>query len=172
MRLKAFIGDECVDVSIVEEPEGRAEVIIDGETLIVDVREVRPGVYSLLVEGRSFEVMVREENDAGRGPLSVSVYDDEISMEFLDARVAALSGRKAIPGGDVQRLTAPMHGKVVRVLVVPGERVEAGQGLLVMEAMKMENELKAASAGVVSALRVAVGDSVDRGAELCSVHPE
>ena len=72
-------------------------------------------------------------------------------------------------GAGPQRIVAPMPGKVVRVLVKPGDAVEARQGLVVVEAMKMENELRAARAGTVAAVSVVEGQSVDAGAVLAVV---
>jgi biotin carboxyl carrier protein len=89
-------------------------------------------------------------------------------VEAVDERtraIRALSGKGKADGGPVP-LVAPMPGLIVRVAVAVGDVVEPGQGLVVMEAMKMENELRAASGGTVSAVRVSAGAVVDRGAVL------
>ena len=113
----------------------RMQAAIDGRKIVTDTVVVSPGVYSILLNGRSFEVTVEK---SGEGWL-VRTAGREFQIEYLDPR----SWRR-MRGGSIelegrQQVTAPMPGKIVRVLAVPGQKVEAGQGLLVIEAMKMQN---------------------------------
>jgi biotin carboxyl carrier protein len=105
---------------------------------------------------------------ATRGEFTLVINGERVQLEALDARTRAirdLSAAAAGPGGPAP-LLAPMPGMIVRVNVAVGDTVAAGQGLVVMEAMKMENELRAAAAGVVSAVRAAPGTAVQKGAVL------
>ena len=111
-------------------------------------------------------VIVRRRT--GRGAYTLWIDGFSYEVEALDERtrtIRDLTAAAAGPAGPVP-LVAPMPGLVVRVQVKPGDAVEAGQGLIVMEAMKMENELRAHGAGVVKAVRVAPGDAVEKGAIL------
>jgi biotin carboxyl carrier protein len=136
---------------------------------VLDVDAVHlPGhAVSLIVDGRS----VRCEVEAGKdGHLAVLVGDEVHELDVLDERRLRLrraSGKFSLAGP--QRVDSPMPGKVVRVLVKQGEQVQEGQGLIVVEAMKMENELKSPKAGVVAELHAQEGQAVEAGAKLAVV---
>ena len=136
---------------------GDREVEIDPQNL-ESVREVEPGVYSVLVEGRSFEVRVVPTPDG----LQVYAGGRQLSVEVRDPRDASRHSRAA-SGSGRQNISTPMPGKVVRLLVSEGDAVEAGQGLVVVEAMKMQNEMKASRAGRVVEVRVRGGETVGAG---------
>jgi biotin carboxyl carrier protein len=126
-----------------------------GEERRADVAEITPNVYSVLLDGRSYEARVEQTSDG----LVVVVNGTRFPIEVRDPRRwSAQAGGKA--GGGVQNLMAPMPGKVVRVLARPGDVVEAGQGILVVEAMKMQNEMKAARGGRVLSIAVREGATV------------
>jgi pyruvate carboxylase subunit B len=108
---------------------------------------------------------------AGRGHYRVSTDGHRLDVEALDERTRAIRELTAKPGGasGPAPLVAPMPGLVVRVNVTVGDTVQPGQGLVVMEAMKMENELRASAAGTVTAVRVMAGSAVEKGAVLVEV---
>jgi hypothetical protein len=166
VKLRASVDGRDVDVEVGRSGAG-IHVTLAGALVPVDVRELQPGVYSLLVGDRSFEVRVLEEDgtDPGTTRMRVCLYDDEYVVDLLDPRRTAGSR----PGGGsrgAERLVAPMHGKVVRVLAREGDVVARGQGVVIMEAMKMQNELRAARGGVVTEMRAVEGQSVHQGALL------
>ncbi len=158
MILDVRIGGRtrCVEV---ERQGSRLRVQLDGGALEADAVEVAPGTYSILLEGRALEVRVQPAGDAVR----VHAGGEEFLAEVLDPRawrgkrggVLELEGR--------QQIIAPMPGKVVRLLVKAGDTVEAGQGLLVVEAMKMQNEIRAPKTGKVERLTVSEGQAVNAG---------
>ncbi|MBX5494742.1 MAG: biotin/lipoyl-binding protein [Bryobacteraceae bacterium] len=128
------------------------------------VLEVEPGVYSVLANGRSFEVRIIQRDHHWL----VDVDGREYPIEVLDPR--SRRGRKAGAVLDGrQNVTAPMPGKVVRVLVAQGDSVQAGQGLVVVEAMKMQNELRAPRDGVVVQLSAREGAAVAAGEVLVTI---
>jgi biotin carboxyl carrier protein len=139
-----------------------AAVQIDEATHEVDFTPIVGGLFSLLVNGRSYEVDVVEE---GEGVLAIWVEGELHRIEFEEEgrfkRKAARGGGQG--KGGPQTIVAPMPGKVVKLLVSSGEEVTAGQGVIVIEAMKMENELKAAGAGVVKEIKVREGAGVGGG---------
>jgi biotin carboxyl carrier protein len=119
----------------------------------------------LLVDGRSHAIHADPGQHPGTWRLTLGGRVVEISV--LDERTRAileLSGDPE-PEGDKQ-IRAPMPGLVVRIDVEPGDRIEAGQGVIVVEAMKLENELKAPAAGTVARIEVAPGQAVEKGSVL------
>ena len=138
-------------------------VSIDGRDHEVDVKHI-DGTLSLLIGTKSYEVLVGPSQD---GALVVHV--DGIPVEVSIARSLPSAGRTAGPVAEEsgpRQVKAPMPGKIVKVLVKPGDHVEPRQGLVVVEAMKMENELRARSAGIVTEVRAVEGASVEAGAIL------
>ena len=115
------------------------------------VIETEPGVYSILIDGQSFEVRASE--------LNVEIEDPRELRK--SGAVAGLEGR--------QTVSAPMPGKVVRVLVAEGDIVGHGQGLVVIEAMKMQNEMKSPKPGTVISLTAIEGAAVAAGQVLAVV---
>jgi biotin carboxyl carrier protein len=138
--------------------DGEAVGPVPHNTLV----EVEPGVYSILADGASHEVRV----DAGQ----VTVGNRRFDYQIDDPRQWKRSDGTA--GGQGRAaILAPMPGKVVRILVAVGDNVEAGQGIIVVEAMKMQNEMKAPRAGRVAAIQVKENDSVVAGAVLAVIEP-
>lgn len=120
--------------------------------------QVEPGVYSVLLEGRSFQARV----EMGVDGLIVHLGSRRFLVELYDPRRwSRRSGALRRQGRENVR--APMPGKVVRLLAAEGQQVEAGQGLLVIEAMKMQNEIKAPIAGRLVSLSVGEGATVAAG---------
>ena len=137
---------------------------IDGEAVEADAAEIAPGVYSILLGGRSFEVRVEPHGKE----LIVEVGSRRMAAEVIDPRRWRRQRGEMELGGK-QQITAPMPGKVVRVLAEQGKPVEAGQGILVLEAMKMQNEVRSPKAGTVERLLVKEGQAVNAGDTLAVV---
>ena len=137
---------------------------IDGRPVEADAARISASSYSILIGGRSIEVTL-EETHAG---LLVRASGREYQIEVVNPR----SWRRARGGGieleGRQQLVAPMPGKIVRVLVKAGEQVTAGQGLLVIEAMKMQNEVRSPKSGTVEKL-TPEGQTVNAGEVLAIV---
>jgi len=134
------------------------------EERAASVETLSESVYSVLVGGRSVDVLVEQ------GPSGMAVFAGgrRFEIEVMDPRrwtgsesAAGAKGRK--------RLTAAMPGKVIRVLVAEGDEVEAGQGIAVVEAMKMQNEMKAPHAGRVASLKAVAGATVEAGEVLAVI---
>jgi biotin carboxyl carrier protein len=149
-----------------EREEDRWKVTLDGRALNADIVEIAPHTLSLLLEGQSYELRVSPLPD---GTLQVQTGLQEFIAEVVDPR--AWRGRRhgAVEAEGRQQVLAPMPGKVVRVLVQVGDTVEAGQGLLVVEAMKMQNEIRSPKGGTVERFNVKEGQPVNAGEVLCIV---
>jgi len=138
---------------------GRYRVVVGGDTAEVDARSTGEGIWSLLIGGASYVVDVTD-----REGISIVEVEDEsyhIRIEEETRYIIRTRGDKAETSGQV--LKAPMPGKVVLVEVEVGQAVKPGDGLVVLEAMKMENEFRAAVAGHVKDVRVAAGQAVNPG---------
>jgi biotin carboxyl carrier protein len=144
---------------------GRFRVLIDGVPHEVDSRVTELGLSLRYEDGRTVDAAVTEQ---GRGELWV-----QLARVAVEASVDARRYRRAGSGPVAQhgqvRISAPMPGRVVRVLVAAGDTVSAGQGLVVVEAMKMENEISAPRAGRVGEVSVAPGQSVESGRLLLTI---
>ena len=144
--------------------DGRYTVIIDGRPLEVDLFDGGRDFVSLLIAGRSHEAGL-EKRALG---FTVVLADDVVAVDLAEAARGEGPAQKRLAFGPV-RVMAPMPGRVLRVQVSPGDEVPAGQGLVVVEAMKMENELKAPRAGRVLEVAVREGQTVETGALLVVV---
>jgi biotin carboxyl carrier protein len=140
------------------------QVLVDGRAIEVEsgqidsVVQVESGVYSVLLGGTSYEIRIQP---APQG-MTASVDGRRFAVEVYNPRDASRGSRTAIGSGR-QNVTAPMPGKVVRILVKAGDLVETSQGLVVVEAMKMQNELKAARPGRVIEIPAREGETVGAG---------
>jgi biotin carboxyl carrier protein len=158
-RLTVRVDGTAFTVEVEEAADGGLRVRVDGRPVAVDARLARCGPGSLLLDGTSYLVDFGEE-----GRVTHVVVDGEAFGVQIESRARRRRGPGAGAGaGSGQRLVAPMPGKVVAVLVEVGQPVESGAGLVVLEAMKMENEFRATGGGVVKEVHVAPGQAVNAG---------
>jgi biotin carboxyl carrier protein len=136
------------------------KISLDGNLLDANALEVAPNTFSVLLNGESHQVRIVPRPD---GTLTLHTGLAEYSAEVSDPR--SWRGRRhgALEAAGRQQVAAPMPGKVVRLLVQQGDRVEAGQGLLVVEAMKMQNEIRSPKSGRIERLLAKEGQSVNAG---------
>jgi acetyl/propionyl-CoA carboxylase alpha subunit len=158
--LTATVGGKAHRVEV-RGVEGGYVAVVEGRSYAVDYAELVGGFVSLLVDGRSLDALLE------RRPWGylVSIPGGRYEVVLADAALAAAHR----PAAGESRVVAPMPGKIVRILVEPGQLVDARQALVVVEAMKMENELKATRAGTVREVRVQEGQAVEGGAVLLVV---
>jgi acetyl/propionyl-CoA carboxylase alpha subunit len=140
---------------------GELACVIDGHPLTVDARTLEPGVISLLVDGQQYRCVLDGDGVWIGGRRYGFEVDDPRSLQGRRGAGAGASGPRPVK--------APMPGRVVRVLVNTGDDVAEQQGIVVIEAMKMQNELKSPKAGKVVRVTVAVGDAVGSGDVLAVV---
>ncbi|HSK75745.1 MAG TPA: biotin/lipoyl-containing protein [Thermoanaerobaculia bacterium] len=155
---------ERVEKVRVRRNDGGFEVTIGDRTYHVDAASPHAGVRSLRIDGAQHEVAVRRQ---GEGSYQVSTAHGSVAVEVTDPLThlaAQTRGGKA--GRRRQRVTAYMPGRVVALLVEEGQTVTTGQGVVVLEAMKMENEILAEHDGTVTAIHVQPGQAVDMGTPL------
>jgi biotin carboxyl carrier protein len=165
MKLEVHISGRMRTVELQREAGGW-RATIKGQSSAADVVEIAPSTLSVLLAGQSHEVCITPSAD---GKLKLQTGAQEFSAEVLDPR--AWSGRRhsGVEAEGRQQIIAPMPGKVVRLLVKAGDAVEAGQGLLVVEAMKMQNEIRSPKSGTVERVLAIEGQAVNAGEVLCIV---
>jgi biotin carboxyl carrier protein len=176
MIFEVAVGDRLRTVSVVRKGT-HLHVTLDGRLHVVDARRLSDSTLSLLVQNGSGDVPVRSVDAAfatlpAPGDFDVHLAGRSIAVQVRPSTWMTRKGASALrtgPASGPQRVLAPMPGKIVRVLVKAGDAVTARQGLVVVEAMKMENELRAARDGRVREVAVSEGQSVDAGAVLLVV---
>jgi biotin carboxyl carrier protein len=148
-----------------EKAAGGWECRLDGQTVHIDAVIPRPDVLSLLVDGHAYEIK-REQTATD---LHMWVGSTRFAVELHDPR--SLHSRKKAAGNEKgpRKILAPMPGRIVRLLVAENSEVEAGQGIVVVEAMKMQNEIKSPKKGVVKNISASPGAAVNPGDVLAIV---
>lgn len=166
MAFIATLGEQKYTVEIEEIGKSVYRVSVDGNEFLVDGKKTGRTNFSLIVDNRSFEIEVDPKGDEYR----VLVDGRNYHVNLLDERrVRAGGGQAAGALQGRQAVSVPMPGKVIAVLVAEGDAVEKGQGLVIVEAMKMENEVRSPIAGEVKEIKVKQGDTVEGGAALLIV---
>lgn len=168
MKVEIEFGGKTRTVEVTPEARhtgARLRCRIDGRDLEADAVEISPGTYSILIGGASLEARVEP---AGEG-LRVTVAGREYAAAIRNPRKWRGGRGAAFQTEGRQNVVAPMPGKVIRLLVKTGEQVEAGQGIAVVEAMKMQNEVRSPKSGVVERLLVSENQTVGSGETLAVV---
>ncbi len=165
MNYQVKIGERIVAVRVVDAAAGLAE--LEGKPVRFDFRHVRGDLYSILIDNQAYSVQLSgasPEQEVRIGPhvYTVSVADQRsLALAALKRQVKTEAGETAVK--------APMPGLITRILVKAGDTVTAGQALVVIEAMKMENELKSPVAGVVATVTAQAHTAVEKGAVLLTI---
>ncbi|HSB11818.1 MAG TPA: biotin/lipoyl-containing protein [Blastocatellia bacterium] len=163
MKYEVEIEGRAVTVDI-DQRDSEVEASVDGRVYQLNVASPEGGVFTFLQGDRVYEARVFE---FGRDSLRVEIKGHLFTTKIIDRKHRRATAERGIEGR--QTLVAPMPGKVVRVLVVAGEEVKAGQGVVVVEAMKMQNEIKSPKAGRLIEVRVSEGATVDANQVLAVV---
>jgi biotin carboxyl carrier protein len=166
MAFIAKLGKQSHSVDIEEIGKSVYRVSVDGNEFLVDGKKTGRTNYSLIVDNRSFEIEVDNTEDEYRVLVDGRTYH----VNLIDERRVLTGGAAA--GSQLhgrQNVSVPMPGKVIAVLVSAGDKVEKGQGLVIVEAMKMENEVHSPIAGEIREIKVNPGDTVEGGAVLVVV---
>ena len=159
---------ETLRIGLRETGEGQFEVTLGEQTVHVDAVRSGPTIYSIIEDGRQFEAMVDERGAHG---FDVLVGGRLFHLESIDERTQLLAGSAATVASGPQAVEAEMPGKVVRVNLAAGDEVGEGQGVVVVEAMKMENEIPSPIDGVLKEISVSEGQTVEAGTLLFVVEP-
>lgn len=163
MKYFAVVGENEYELEFDD-----GQLFVNGEAVTVDFKRIGdPELYSMLLDGHSYELLV----EADRYTYAVTVFGNQFEVQIEDERTRRMNaGRRqgALPDGEAP-VRAPIPGLVVKVLVSEGESIEQDQPMLILEAMKMENEIRAPRACVVKKIDVQPGQRVEQNAALIIV---
>jgi biotin carboxyl carrier protein len=149
-------------------------MVIDGRPYTVDARRMPSQIVSMLMDHKSYDVdleRIAKKSDTLDGRIHVRVRGRVLRFEILDERRLKMKDPQGfrLDVGGVVSIDSPMPGKVIKLLAKVGDDVKEGQGIVVVEAMKMENELKTPKAGKVKEIRCKEGETVEAGARLALI---
>lgn len=167
MKFQAETADEKSDVEIRRE-DGTVVATVDGRRYKLDVSEPEPGVFLFKHEGHVYEASVSAPTATGE-TTHVRIGTDEFDVRLTDPKRLRGTASGHEHGDGVAEIRTAMPGKVVRILQEPGVEVEKGDGILIVEAMKMQNELKSPKAGTIKEIRVEQGAAVAAGDVLATI---
>lgn len=159
---------EPVVVGLRETGEGQYEITLDGQTVHVDAVKSGRTIYSIIEKGRQFEAMVDEQGEHG---FDVLVSGRVYHLEAVDERTKLLAGSGQSVASGKQTVAADMPGKIVKLYRSVGDAVREGDGVVIVEAMKMENEIPSPIDGIITEVAVREGQTVEAGAPLFVVEP-
>lgn len=165
MPYEVKLKDRIARVELLSQQGEQLLVSVDGKEYPLDFVTLNKGSYSVIHKNKSYNLELIPVN--GIKKYSVNTFKNSYEVEIIDAEAKYLANRNKDRddlSGNI--ITAPIPGKVVRILVEEGETVEAGQTVIIIAAMKMESEFKASKAGVVSSINVKEGQSVEAKQEL------
>ena len=165
MKLKALIGDREEEL-VVKVSDGRVSAEIGGRVYELEFREPQPESYLFFMDAAVHECRVNEKS---KGTFEVGLHGRAFAVTIVDPKRLRSGQNSDRHHHGVAEILAPMPGKVVRVQVEKGAEVEKGAGIVVVEAMKMQNEMKSPRAGVVVSINVKPGDTVNAGDVLAVV---
>jgi len=158
----------AVRIELKEISDGQYRVAIGGEEFGVDAVKSGPTIYSIIENGRQYEASVDEQGAHG---FDVLIKGHLFHLKAVDERSKLLAEQAAVAASGPQTIQADMPGKVVKVSAAVGDEVREGQGIVVVEAMKMENEIFSPIAGRIKELPASEGQTVETGATLFVVEP-
>ncbi len=165
MSYEVKLKDRTARVELLNHQGEQLLVAVDGKEYALDFVKLSKGSYSILYKNKSYNVELIPVN--GVKKYNVNTFKNTYEVEIIDSEAKYQSNRLRDQGDEGEStITAPIPGKVIRILVEEGEAVEAGQTVIVIAAMKMESEFKSSKAGVVSNIKVAEGQSVEARQEL------
>ena len=158
MKYEIQIDGATRTLEVQQNGVGSFRAQFEGRPIAIDAVQIAPDTYSILLDGRVFDARVSSD-DSQQG-LLVRCAGVGFRVRVRDPRSWRGRRHSALEAAGPQRVLAPMPGKVVRVLVAAGDEVKAGRGLVVVEAMKMQNEIRAPKSGRVERVLVAEGQAV------------
>jgi biotin carboxyl carrier protein len=167
MKLNAQIGDETREVDIRRDGR-RVFARVDDREYELEASQPEPNVFLLKHNGRIYEFFV-SPTESANDPYMVSSRSGDLEIKLIDPKRLRGAGKSAEHGDGLAEIKTMMPGKVVRLILKPGDTVEKGDAVLVVEAMKMQNDLKSPKAGIVKEIRVEEGTTVAAGDVLAIV---
>ena len=165
MAFEIQIGERLARIELHNRAGNKAIIEIDDRRYDVDIVEVEPGIYSIIYDGKSYNIELIEAESAKK--YHVNNYRYSFELEIIDSESKYLRSReKGISEEAEKIISSPMPGKIVKIFVNPGDDVVIGQTVIVVEAMKMQNEYQSGKDTKVKEILVKEGDTVNAGQAL------
>lgn len=168
MAYIATINEKKFQVEVEEPEPGRYQVRVNDDNCLVDFFEAQENIYSLIIDHQSYEVDI---DQVERGSYSVMIKGDHFDVQIVDEKTKRLAETLSARAVGRQGVKSPMAGNIWRLLKSQGEIVKQGEVLIILEAMKMENEIRSPIDGFISSMCAVEGTAVSAGALLCMVDP-
>ena len=168
MSLEVRLNDRFSNVELVSKDKNKLQIKVDDKLYELDMVKVEEGMYSILLDGRSYNVEIIEKDSPKE--YSVNSPENSYELEIIDAETRYLMSRKGNDLGESENMvSSPMPGKIVKIPVKVGDKVEVGQTVIIVSAMKMESEYKAGKEGVIKEVHVSEGDTIEGNQPLISI---
>ena len=164
MKYEVEIGNRTLQIEL-EQAAGRVKAVVDGTVYEAMLMMPEQNVYTLLIGDRVYELIVERNNPEGE--FTVRFAGETLQARVIDRKHQRRGTKASLTG--VQSIFAPMPGRVIKVLKSPGDSINAGESLLIVEAMKMQNEIGAPKTGTVVEIKVQPGQTVTAGEVLAVV---
>jgi len=169
MKYTAIFNGKEREIEIIEQDINRFQITVDGKSHEVDARSCGVDLISILLDNRSYDVSYSFDGDV----VHLNFWNQYFNIEVLDERKMRMRGvRSSLDLTGPEIIKTSMPGKVVKLLVEPGAKVDPGSGIIIIEAMKMENEIQCRNAGVVKKVNVKPGQAVESDIPLVEIDPE
>lgn len=168
MKFSAFMDGQERELDVVKVQEHEYEVAVDGVIHSVDARLCARDRMSVIIDDRSYDISYSIEGEK----IELQFWNQHLTIEVLDERrlrMRRVRSQLDLSGPEIIKTSMP--GKVVKLLVEPGSQVEAGAGVIIIEAMKMENEIQCRQGGLVKAVHVEAGQAVESDVVLIEIEP-
>lgn len=163
MKYVTVINNEQYEIDIDKE----GGILVNGEPRDVDFLNLGGALYSVITQNQSLEVVIDDEDHTIAVMMNGRLYETQV----LDERALLMAQRRGGLGNSSGEVHSPMPGLIVQVSVEDGQEVKQGQTIVILESMKMQNELKAPIDGTVSSIHVEAGQTVDKNAFLIEIEP-
>ena len=168
MSLEIRLDDRFSNVELVSKEKNKLQIKVDDKLYELDMVKVEEGMYSILFEGKSYNVEIIEKDSSKE--YNVNALEKSYDLEIIDAETRYLMSRKETDLEDADNIvSSPMPGKIVKIPVKAGEKVETGQTVIIVSAMKMESEYKAGKEGVIKEVHVGEGDTIEGNQPLITI---
>jgi biotin carboxyl carrier protein len=158
--MEILLNDKILDVDIINVEGDNLKVTIDGKTLDFNIIKVENGIYSILYDGKSYDMEIVPGSD--KRNYTVSHRCNSFDVEIVDPEAKYMKNRqKGQVDDDQNSVSSPMPGKVVKIPVKVGDKVDTGETLIIISAMKMESEYKAKRSGVIKEILTKEGETIE-----------
>ncbi len=159
MSFEVNLNDRAANVELLNRKGNKVKIAVDGKKYDVDIVMVENGVYSIIHNGISYNIELIENNSSKK--YIVNTLYESFDVEIVDAESKYLKNRKKDDSAEKKTISSPMPGKVVKILVKVGDKVKAGETVIIVSAMKMESEYKVKKNRLIKDILVKEGDIID-----------